>query len=114
MRCGRIPAGDSLFRHIFHPVAFNSKGSVFLPEKKAFHLKESEDGKALIGSLVWQRYVPTENYLHNHGCRIAHRRNQRAAKKSVYCGAYELKAAAIRALVTAENLAEVSSCRCRP
>jgi len=113
MGCGRIPDGDSLFRHCIHPVSFSRK--TFALEKFIHLRRESDD--SLLGSLVWERFVPTVRHVHKRGCEMAHQRNEKERARgtfkekyrSVYCGAYELKANSVRALVSAENLDEVSS-----
>lgn len=113
MRLGRIPGGDSLFRHSIKPESF--KGKRFASEKLVY-LSLASDG-SILASVLWQRYAPTERHVHNAGCRTALRRNQqkgaegRSGKgdRRVYCGAYQLKASAVRALVGAENLDEILS-----
>jgi len=113
MSCGDIRNGDVLFRHAFQPVAF--KGQKFAIEK-FWRLSVDQRG-ALLTSLAWQKYVPEVRDVHNHGCRMASRRNAaaKAAKKyseksrSVYCGAYAILASSIRRLPGQHNLAEVVS-----
>jgi hypothetical protein len=112
---GRVGVGDgdNLFRHSIYPVSF--KGKSFAPEK-LLRLVTEPDG-SILTSVAWERYAPTAKYVHEYGCRTALRRNEkkRAGGKfkekdrSVYCGAYHLKARTIRALVAAENLDEISS-----
>jgi hypothetical protein len=112
MRWGRIPDGDSLFRHAVFPTAFKSNKS-FAPNK-AIKLETQKDG-SLLASLTWDRYVPSAEYIHDYGCRLVSRRNTRALAKgklkdrSVYCGAYELRARNVRELPTSENLDELLS-----
>ena len=105
-----IPDGDSLFRHSIKPVSF--KGKTFAPQKLIALFGNAE---VVQTSLAWQRYVPTTELVHSYGCRLALRRNdERKAEgtfkeknRQVYCGAYQIKAVSIRALVGAEGLKEV-------
>jgi hypothetical protein len=84
--------------------------------EKFWNISTEDDG-CLVTSLAWQRYVPTTTHVHNHGCRLALRRNEekrlrgrfKQNNRCVYCGAYELKAHMVRALPTATNLEEVSA-----
>src|ERR1700675_5179541 len=114
MRCGGyIPDGDSLFRQSVYPVSF--KGRAFAREK-CLKLYEQDDG-SLLASLTWERYAPTEELINSYGCRLAFRRNEKKRAegklkdkdRQVYCGAYELKGKAIRALATSDELDEVLS-----
>jgi len=113
MRCCHIPDGDNLFRHCIHPLSFASNKFVVY---KFVHLVEEEDG-SLLTSLTWERYLPTTTHVHGYGCRLAHRMNERlkeqakfqAKNRKVYCGAYQLRAKAIRALRTVEGLEEILS-----
>lgn len=106
-KVSRIPDEDGLFRHIIHPVAF--KGGRFNPTK-AVHLTTTTDG-SILGSLAWERYLPTVAHVHNHGCRMAFKRNARAnfepKRRQTYCGAYRLNGGAVRALT--EDVHEVLS-----
>jgi hypothetical protein len=115
MRCGGyIPDGDSLFRQSVFPLAF--KGPRYA-HQKLLKLDYDEGSRSLLGSLTWGRYVPTTEFIHRYGCRLAFHMNEksRAAGKfkekdrRVYCGAYELKGKAIRALATSDELDEVLS-----
>ena len=106
MRYRRIPDSDGLFRHCIHPTAFRSGGKRFASDK-LLHLKE-ENG-TLRGSLAWERYVPTTKHVHSYGCQLASIRTQKNNKRHIYCGAYQLKASAVRALATTETLNEISS-----
>lgn len=113
MRCRRIPDGDSLFRQSIYPLSF--RGRVFAWEKW-LRLSDQTDG-SLLASLTWERYVPTTELVHGYGCRVASRMNEkkRAAgtfkdkSRHVYCGAYQLKGKAIRALAAADGLGEILS-----
>lgn len=75
-----------------------------------------QDG-ALHGSLAWERYVPTAEYVHDYGCRLAsgiNERKQKAGKfkekdRHHYCGAYQLSGHAVRALAVTAELDEVAS-----
>lgn len=113
MGCGRIPDGDSLFRHTIHPISFRKDIFVWA---KFIRLQEEPDG-SLLTSIAWQRYLPTVRHIHQCGCRIALRINDRKKAKGqltdknrhFYCGAYRLKAGSVRALVSAHQLDEISS-----
>jgi hypothetical protein len=113
MKCRRIPDGDSLFRHSIYPLSFKRKSFAW---DKCLKLYDEDDG-SLLASLTWERYVPTIELIHAYGCRLAFRMNdrERAAGKfkdknrRVYCGAYQLKGRAIRALVACEGLDEIVS-----
>jgi hypothetical protein len=114
MKCGgHIPDRDSLFRHSIHPLAFRG---VRFAQEKLLKLYDQEDG-SLLASLTWGRYVPTTKLIHDSGCRLALHMNEkdRAAGKfkeknrRIYCGAYELKGVAIRALAASEGLNEILS-----
>jgi hypothetical protein len=113
MRRNQIPDRDNLFRHCIYPVSFRGKG---FASDKFVYLKVLPDG-SLLASLAWERYVPTTEYLHAHGCRLAVRINEakRAAgtfkdkHRHIYCGAYQLKGSEVRALATVNKLEEVLS-----
>jgi hypothetical protein len=108
----RIPNRNSLFRHCIFPVSF--KGGAFANDK-FWRLFDEPDGSVL-GSLAWERYAPTLQHVHEHGCRMAFGRNQKKRdegtfkekSRQVYCGAYEIKAKVIRKL-PADKLAHVQS-----
>ncbi len=113
MSCSHIPDGDSLFRQSIHPLSFKGKAFAWA---KCLMLYDEPDG-SLLASLTWERYLPTTEAVHDYGCRLAFRMNERkriAGKltdknRNVYCGAYQMKGRAIRALVTVEGLNEVLS-----
>ncbi|MGB8989101.1 MAG: hypothetical protein WCC37_21050, partial [Candidatus Sulfotelmatobacter sp.] len=73
-------------------------------------LDYDEGSQSLLGSVTWEKYVPTTELIHRYGCRLASHMNEknRAAGKSkdkdrrVYCGAYELKGKAIRSLAASD------------
>jgi hypothetical protein len=104
MRWGYIRNSDNLFRHCIHPVSFKSGR---FASGRTIKLYPEPDG-ALLASLVWQRFVPTTELLHDDGCRLADRINEneriggryREKNKKSYCGAYQIKADAVRALPT--------------
>jgi hypothetical protein len=108
----RIPDKDHLFRHSVHPVAF--RGQALAPAL-FFHLTDIPGG--FLGSLAWERYEPTAEMVHAHGCRMTRRRNDslraegkfKERNRRVYAGAYQLTARAVRALVGAENLHDIVS-----
>ncbi len=113
MKLGRVSDGDSLFRHCVFPIAFNNKGVV---QEKMWNLTPMEDG-ALHGSLAWERYAPTVDYVHGYGCRLAFGRNEKKRKtgkfkekeRQHYCGAYQLRGHAVRALAITPELDEIAS-----
>jgi hypothetical protein len=112
MKPSRVPNGNSLFRHSIHPASF--RGRAFATDK-LWNLNIQSDG-SLLGSLVWERYAPTQRDVHEHGCRLALKRNDakrqagtyKEKSRQVYCGAYRLEAKAIRALPS-DQLAGVKS-----
>jgi hypothetical protein len=112
MRWGHIPDGDSLFRHSIDPLSF--KRGRFAQEKWV-KLYDQADG--FLASLTWERYVPTRELLHGYGCRLAFRMNEKDRtggkfkdkNRRVYCGAYQVKGRAIRALAAADGLDEILS-----
>jgi hypothetical protein len=114
MSCRDIADGDSLFRQSVHPVSF--RGGKAFAWAKCLMLYDEPDA-SLLASLTWDRYVPTTEAVHGYGCRLAFRMNEKkriAGKltdknRNVYCGAYQLKGKAIRALATVEGLNEVLS-----
>lgn len=109
----RVSDNDSLFRHSVFPVAFKSRR---FAQEKLIKLYEHSDG-SLLASLVWQRYAPTTQLIHDSGCRLARRRNDRKRAeggfkekdRQIYCGAYRLIAGTIRALAVTDGLSEVLS-----
>jgi hypothetical protein len=113
MKRGRIPDRDSLFRHSIHPLAFKSRA---FAAEKFIHLELQPDG-SLLTSVAWERYVPTVRQVRKYGCRTALKMNDTMKaegkftekRRRLYCGAYQLRAGAIRALVGAANLDEISS-----
>lgn len=115
MKCGRIPDSDSLFRQTIYPLAFRS-GHRYAREK-LLKLDYDQSNGRLLGSLTWERYVPTTELVHGYGCRLAFRMNegQKATGKlkennrRIYCGAYELKAKVIRALSSFDQMDEILS-----
>jgi hypothetical protein len=115
MRYKRIPDNDSLFRSCIYPIQFKNSGRSFAPEK-ALQLKHIQENDSLIGSLAWERYVPTTKYVHAYGCRIAFYMNKNflanggnVKKQRIYCGSYQLKVYAIRDLANVDELHEISS-----
>jgi hypothetical protein len=108
-----IPDSDSLFRHCIHPRSF--KGKRFA-EGKLLYLEHDKERGTLLGSLAWQRYVPTTKHVHAYGCRVASRTNEKwgaegklEKHRHIYCGAYRLNGSSARALATADALDEISS-----
>jgi hypothetical protein len=114
MKCGHIPDGDNLFRQSVFPVSF--KGKDIFEWAKCLNIRSDEDG-SLSASLTWERYVPTIQFVHGYGCRLALRRNEKKQAggkfkekdRHIYCGSYQLKAKAVRELEATEGLAEVLS-----
>jgi hypothetical protein len=113
MRNKHIPNEDNLFRSCIHPTSFKSKGRLF-ESKKLFFPRTDPDERTLLGSLAWERYVPTTKHVHAYGCRVASFINERSRSsgrvgRKIYCGAYQLNAGVIRALAAMDGLSEVSS-----
>jgi hypothetical protein len=111
-QCRRIPDDDYLFRHSVHPTSF--RGQRFASEKW-LKIYDEPDG-SLLASLAWERFVPTNRLVHSYGCRLALGMNTRdlangrkTASKKVYCGAYVVRADAVRALVALPGLNEILS-----
>lgn len=109
-----IQDDDALFRHCVHPVSFSNAGR-FVPNK--FLMLYDEPDGSILASLAWGKYLYTVDLVHGYGCRMALRRNESArakgkfteAKRQVYCGAYGLTAARVRALAATEGLEEILS-----
>lgn len=109
---GRIADDDSLFRHSVYPVAFKKGAHDW---DKYWYLTNQANG--FLGSLAWEKYVPTTELVHEYGCRLASCRNEKKLTsgnykdrdRQVYAGAYKLTAKAIRELSSAEGLAEILS-----
>ena len=119
MFCGRIQDGDYLYRHTVFPLSFHKETfdkETFDPSR-LFHLVDDAVSGAILGSLAWERFVPTPEYIHAYGCRLASKINDKKRAggelkrkhRHIYCGAYGLKARSVRALVSAEGLGEVAS-----
>lgn len=115
MRRGRVQDRDALYRSCIHPLSFRgSKLSRFDPAK-LIKIETQPDG-TLLGSLAWERYVPTTELVHEYGCRLAQRMNEKDRtdgkykedRRKIYCGAYQITAKAVRSLPSAEGLSEVS------
>jgi hypothetical protein len=102
MNLGRIPNSDNLFRLCTHPISF--KKDIFV-SKKVIKIFPQPDG-SLLASLAWERFVPSAELVHAYGCRLALGINERAIargkyqdeNKNIYCGAYQVRASAVRAL----------------
>jgi len=113
MKLGRVSDGDRLFRHCVYPVAFNSSGVVV--REKMWNLRAING--ALHGSLAWERYAPTGDYVHGYGCRLAYIRNEKKRQsgkftektRQHYCGAYDLTGRAVRRLASIPELSEIAS-----
>lgn len=109
----RIPGGDNLFRHCVHPLSFSGKRFV---AQKLIKLYSQPDG-SFLASLTWARYLPTTEHVHAYGCRLALGMNAKLKEqpkfdskaRRVYCGAFLLKAKAVRALPNLAGLTEISS-----
>ena len=108
-----IPDGDNLFRHAVYPLCYRGKQFV---GQKFLRFVDGPNG-SLRSSLAWQKYAPSTNDVHRHGCRIASSMNENLktrakysiTKRRFYCGAFELQARAIRALPRMAGLREVLS-----
>jgi hypothetical protein len=113
MRCGWIPKGDKLFRHSVFPNGF--KKNSFSPAG-IIKFEHQEDG-SLLGSVTWQRFLPTTQHIHEYGCRLAAKQNQKLISKNeftekkrrIYCGAYQITAESVRLLATLPELNEIAS-----
>lgn len=113
MRWGRIPDNDNLFRHCIYPFSFQGKRFAWGKWMKIYH----ESDGSLLASLAWERFVPTAELIRGYGCRVAFGMNEkqriegRTTKKDrrIYCGAYQLKGSAVRALATVGDLDEIVS-----
>ncbi len=113
---GPIPDRANLFRHSVFPVSFRSRR---FAAPNFFNLNEKvHDGQNIVvASVAWQTYMPTSNYVHRYGCRLADKRNKRKQEKGtykekdrqVYCGAYQLTAGAVREISTVTGLEEIES-----
>lgn len=114
MFCDGIRDGDYLYRHSVHPLSFHKD---IFDQSRLFNLVHNAASGAIRGSLAWERFVPTPEYIHAYGCRLAKKRNDKKMaegklnrkNRQIYCGAYGLKARSVRALVGAEELGEVAS-----
>jgi hypothetical protein len=106
---------DSVFRHVVYPLAFQVRGPVF-QWHKTMHLVEDTDG-SILTSVAWDRYLPTTDYVHAYGCRLALRMNKNLREKNkfrendrrIYTGAYQIFADRIRALAGAGGPEDVIS-----
>lgn len=107
----RIPDNDSIFRQCVYPVAFKKRNNFDL--KNFLHL--CHNGNTIVTSVAWERFVPTTDYVHQYGCRLAAKRNATAQanggfdekKRQVYCGPYEFKVSTVRSLATNGQLREI-------
>ena len=110
----RIRDGDYLYRHSIHPPSFHND---IFNQPRFFHLVDEPASRAILGSLAWERFMPTPQHIHAYGCHLAKKRNDKKRaegklnrkNRQIYCGAYGVKARSIRALVGAEQLGEVAS-----
>lgn len=79
------------------------------------HLTHDQKNGTLLGSLAWERYVPTTKHVHAYGCRVAFSMNEKlraegkVERRRIYCGAYRLNGSAVRALATSDALDDISS-----
>jgi hypothetical protein len=113
MRCGWIPDGDKLFRHSVFPYGFTKER---FRHGGIIKFYNQEDG-SLLGSVTWQRLLPTTQHIHGYGCRLAAKQNQKLvakgefaeSKRRIYCGAYQFTAESIRLLATLHELNEIAS-----
>src|SRR5216684_3400681 len=112
MQCSSvIPERDNLFRHSVYPPSFRGKR---FARGKLLTLYDGE-GHSLLASLAWERYIPTARHVHAYGCRLAAKRNEsqrakgayRERSRQIYCGVYQLKANAVRALADTDGLSEI-------
>jgi hypothetical protein len=71
----------------------------------------------VVASVAWRQYVPTEIFVHRYGCRLATKINRRKMEagrfkekdRHIYCGAYEMTAAAVRRIAATEGFSELAS-----
>jgi hypothetical protein len=108
---------DNLFRLAIHPTSHRDGGRRF-ESTKLLHFVQLDDQITFETSLAWEWFVPTEEMLHEYGCRNALDRNRAKKEKlgslkprdrSTYWGSYHLKAYSIRSLVGAEKLDELAN-----
>jgi len=115
MFCSRIRDGDYVYRSCVFPLSFRNNKR--FDSEKLFNLKDDAESGTVLGSLVWERFAPTPEYIHAYGCRLASKMNDkkraggelRTKDRRIYCGAYGLKARSVRALVGTGQLGEVAS-----
>lgn len=108
MNFGHIANNDNLFRHTVYPISFGGKKHNAFSHAKFLHLVQVDD--LIETSVTWERYVPTERYVHEYGCRLAVKQNAdkrlkgtyKEENRRIYCGAYQLRARAVRALGNAD------------
>ena len=107
----RVPDGASLFRHCVHPIVFKG-GKTFAPEKM-FKLYDDENSpNNVVSSVAWQKYVPTREHVHDYGCRLASKRNDKkrqegkltSRSRQIYCGAYNLIAGRVRGICDQDDV----------
>ena len=98
-----IPDLDNLFRGAHHPIAFSNK--TFKPLKFMKIFPDKTDFRRIEASFIWERYAPTAAYVHSCGCRRSKKRKQ----KDIYCGAYQITARSVRALMNTTGLPEVAT-----
>jgi hypothetical protein len=103
--CITIPQNDNIFRGAHYPVAFQRTS--FRPAKfmKMFN---DNNPRVIEASFVWERFAPRHADVHAYGCRISHRRS-RPDRRSIYCGAYQLKAMHVHELAVTPALPEVAA-----
>jgi hypothetical protein len=107
-----IPDDDELFRHSVRPHGF--KRDTFSP-RGLFKLYDQADG-SLLASVAWRHFLPTDDDVHGYGCRLASKQNAKLEldarltnkTRRIYCGAYQLTAAAVRNLASIAELTEVA------
>ena len=108
----RIPDDDLVYRHAVYPLAFSNQRIV---QAKFFHFQVDAAAQRIVGSLAWDKYLPTTDRIHSYGCRLAERRNKKLEEKNklkrktrqVYCGVYAIDARAVRCLTGIVELPEV-------
>lgn len=113
-----VPVSDNVFRQCVFPVSFKGSRSKVFSYEKLFQF--TLENNRLVTSVAWERYAPTERYVHDYGCRLAYKRNARSrdirndssspgkkGKKSVYLGSYQLKLKNIYELMLDPLLQEV-------
>jgi len=111
----KLQAGEMLFRHCVYPISFTNKRAFKI--ERFWRLYDDKATRTIEASVACQRFAPTLDFIHAYGCRLAAGMNETKDKnggskekdRRIYCGAYGLTVGAVRGLVGADNLSEISS-----